>query len=92
MISEDFLLIHPYFYTSKTGFTHPNDGWTGLCLETTRTCTVVSIVISLNDSHHVDCDIDEIQQNIVSLEKSPGIDSQGVTLEGATLSVVVRDE
>ena len=56
---------------------------------TTRTCTVVSIVISLDDSHHVDCDIDEIQQNIVSLEKSPRIDSQGVTLEGATLSVVV---
>ena len=38
MVLEDLFLllrffypIHPYFYPSTTVFTHPNDGWTGLC-------------------------------------------------------------
>jgi len=24
-----FVTVHPYFYPSATGFTHPSDGWTG---------------------------------------------------------------
>jgi len=32
MIFKDFLPVHLYFYLSKTGFTFPNDGWTGLCI------------------------------------------------------------
>ena len=36
-IFYDFMLhffpVHPYFYPSKTGFTCPHDGWTGLCIK-----------------------------------------------------------
>ena len=28
-----FLPIHPHFYPSTMVFTHPNDGWTGLCIK-----------------------------------------------------------
>ena len=28
-----FVLVNPYFYPSKTGFTRPNDRWTGLCIK-----------------------------------------------------------
>ena len=38
MIFENFFTFHPspvqpYFYPYRTGFTHPNDGWTGLCIK-----------------------------------------------------------
>ena len=25
--------VHPYFYRSTMGFTHPNNRWTGLCMK-----------------------------------------------------------
>ena len=46
MVWEDFLLhllpVHPYFYLSTTGFPHPNDRWTGLCIKLWCVCMRVS--------------------------------------------------
>ena len=37
MVVEPFFA--PFFYPSTTVFTHPNDGWTGLCIKLWQSVT-----------------------------------------------------